>query len=79
MSLILRCKPLSNPATDVNTGNVEISAMLLKCCLCTARTLWGQFKDATGRSGKSGGGEMEKVEWKKIGMPGGTIWEEAEA
>ena len=33
---------------------VEISAMLLMPFMHSARTLWGQFRDATGRSGSSG-------------------------
>ena len=60
MSLIL---PLQKPSTDVNTGNVEISAMLLMLFMHSKNFTGGQFKDATGRSGKSGG----EVEWKKLG------------
>ena len=54
MSLILPWKSFQlQPVTLIRDG-VEISAMLLMPFMHSARTLWGQFRDATGRSGSSG-------------------------
>ena len=54
MSLILPLQNPSNAATDVNTGQCRNLCYAVNAVYAQQELYGGQFKDATGRPGKSG-------------------------